>query len=57
MRRLAIVLLSALALAACSSQMSAGLHATASGAQYAPPVAQIRGEPGYLALGDSIAVG
>jgi lysophospholipase L1-like esterase len=57
MRRLAIVLLSALALAACSSQMSAGLHATASGTVYAPPAAQIRGEPGYLALGDSIAFG
>lgn len=43
----------ALAMAACSSQPSAGPQPTV----YAPPVAQIRGEPGYLALGDSIAFG
>ena len=54
-RRLAAVsfLLFAVALAACSSQTSAGPLPTA----YAPPVAQIRGEPDYLALGDSIAFG
>jgi lysophospholipase L1-like esterase len=54
-RRLAAVsfLLSTAALAACSGQTSAGTQPTA----YAPPVVQIRGEPGYLALGDSIAFG
>jgi lysophospholipase L1-like esterase len=47
------LLLVAVALAACSSQTSAGPQPTA----YAPPAAQIRGEPDYLALGDSIAFG
>lgn len=46
-------LLFAVALAACSSQTSVGPQPTG----YAPPVAQIRGEPDYLALGDSIAFG
>jgi lysophospholipase L1-like esterase len=58
-RRLAALwfLLIAAAPAACSSPMSAGLHQAASAAGSAPPVAQVRGEPGYLALGDSIAFG
>lgn len=52
------VALIAAALAACSSQTSAGLHpAAARSTAYAPPVAQVRGEPDYLALGDSIAFG
>jgi lysophospholipase L1-like esterase len=42
-----------LALTACSSQAPAGPRPTV----YAPPAAQIRGAPGYLALGDSIAFG
>jgi lysophospholipase L1-like esterase len=46
-------LLSAVALAACSSETSVGTQPAA----YAPPVVQIRGEPDYLALGDSIAFG
>jgi len=46
-------LLTAVALAACSSQTSARPQPAA----YVPPVAQIRGEPDYLALGDSIAFG
>ena len=46
-------LLLAVALASCSSQTSVGTQPAA----YAPPVAQIRGQPGYLALGDSIAFG
>jgi lysophospholipase L1-like esterase len=46
-------LLVAVALAGCSSQRSAATGPTA----YAPPVAQVRGEPDYLALGDSIAFG
>lgn len=50
-------LLSAVALAACSSQTSVGTHPTSSIAGYAPPVAQIRDQPDYLALGDSIAFG
>jgi len=41
------------ALAGCAGQASVGTQPTA----YAPPAAQIRGEPGYLALGDSIAFG
>ena len=59
-RRLAALsfLVIAVALAACSSQTSAGLHpAAARSTAYAPPVAQVRGEPDYLALGDSIAFG
>ena len=58
-RRLAALwfLLLAVAPAACSSPMSAGLHQAASATGSAPPVAQVRGEPGYLALGDSIAFG
>ncbi len=58
-RRLATVwsLLAAVALVACSSQTSVGTHPTAPVTGYAPPVAQVRGEPGYLALGDSIAFG
>ena len=48
-----MVLLTAVALAACSSQTTARTPPTA----YAPPVAKIRGEPDYLALGDSIAFG
>ena len=48
-----MVLLTAVALAACSSQTTARTQPAA----YAPPVAQIRGEPDYLALGDSIAFG
>jgi lysophospholipase L1-like esterase len=53
-RRLAALcfLLMAVALAGCSSQTSAGTPTA-----YAPPVAQIRGPPDYLALGDSIAFG
>jgi len=47
------VLLTAVALAGCSSPASVGTHPTV----YAPPVAQVSGEPGYLALGDSIAFG
>jgi len=48
----------AVALAACSSQVPAALHpAAARSTAYAPPVAQVRGEPDYLALGDSIAFG
>jgi lysophospholipase L1-like esterase len=43
----------AMAMAACSSPAPTGPQPTV----YAPPVAQIRGEPGYLALGDSIAFG
>jgi lysophospholipase L1-like esterase len=46
-------LITAVALAACSSQTTARTQPAA----YAPPVAQIRGEPDYLALGDSIAFG
>jgi lysophospholipase L1-like esterase len=46
-------LLTAVALAACSSQTPARPQPAA----YVPPVAQIRGEPDYLALGDSIAFG
>ncbi|MGH3150046.1 MAG: SGNH/GDSL hydrolase family protein [Streptosporangiaceae bacterium] len=46
-------LITAVALAACSSQTSARTQQAA----YAPPVAHIRGEPDYLALGDSIAFG
>ena len=46
-------LLIAVALAGCSSQRSVATGPTA----YAPPVAQVRGEPDYLALGDSIAFG
>ena len=49
----AFLLTTTVALAACSSQTSVGTQPAA----YAPPVAQIRGEPGYLALGDSIAFG
>lgn len=49
----AFLLTTTVALAACSSQTSVGTQSAA----YAPPVAQIRGEPGYLALGDSIAFG
>src|ERR1700733_13395371 len=59
-RRLAALsfLVISVALAACSSQTSAGLHpAAARSTAYAPPVAQVRGEPDYLALGDSIAFG
>ena len=58
-RRLATVwfLLAAVALVACSSQASVGTHPAAPVTGYAPPVAQVRGEPGYLALGDSIAFG
>ena len=48
-----MVLLTAVALAACSSHTTARTQPAA----YAPPVAQIRGEPDYLALGDSIAFG
>jgi len=48
-----LFLIIAVALAACSSQTSARTQPGA----YAPPVAQIRGEPDYLALGDSIAFG
>jgi lysophospholipase L1-like esterase len=51
------ILLSAVALAACSSQMPADTHLAAVGTGYAPPAAQVPGEPGYLALGDSIAFG
>jgi len=43
----------AFVLAACSSPAPAGPQPTV----YAPPVAHIRGAPGYLALGDSIAFG
>jgi hypothetical protein len=54
---IAVTLIS-VALAACSSPTSAGLHpAAARSTAYAPPVAQVRGEPDYLALGDSIAFG
>ena len=58
-RRLATVwsLLAVVALVACSSQTAVGTHPTAPVTGYAPPVAQVRGEPGYLALGDSIAFG
>ena len=48
-----LFLIIAVALAACSSQTTARTRPAA----YAPPVAQIRGEPDYLALGDSIAFG
>jgi lysophospholipase L1-like esterase len=47
------LLLAAVALAACSSTAPSGSRPVA----FAPPVAQIRGEPDYLALGDSIAFG
>lgn len=50
-------LLAAVTLVACSSQTSVGTYPTAPVTGYAPPVAQVRGEPGYLALGDSIAFG
>ena len=49
----AFLLTTTVALASCSSQTSVGTQPAA----YAPPVVQIRGEPGYLALGDSIAFG
>ena len=58
-RRLAALsfLVISVALAACSSP-TAGLHpAAARSTAYAPPVAQVGGEPDYLALGDSIAFG
>ena len=46
------LLVLAVALAACSRPA-----ATSTATAYAPPVAQIRGAPDYLALGDSIAFG
>src|ERR1700722_11082212 len=48
-----LFLIIAVALAACSSQTTARPQPAA----YVPPVAQILGEPDYLALGDSIAFG
>jgi lysophospholipase L1-like esterase len=47
-----------LLVSACSSPTAAGAaHPEATGTGPAPPVVQVSGEPGYLALGDSIAFG
>jgi lysophospholipase L1-like esterase len=47
-----------LLVSACSSQTAAGgAHPMIAVTPSAPPVVQVSGEPGYLALGDSIAFG
>jgi lysophospholipase L1-like esterase len=55
-RGAAVVLL--LLVSACSTQTAAGgTHPMIAVTQSAPPAVQVAGEPGYLALGDSIAFG